>query len=115
MPPEPCFFLPASKYFLVRDHCVLYMARSTSGMASSFCSSSSSERTLPRMAVSGHSVTQSMQPVQFDGIYSGISGEILLKSRKVAVPAGTSERFQQYLAGNPRIYPVELHRLHGLR
>ena len=31
-------------------------------------SSSFSERTLPRIAVSGHSVTQSMQPVQFSGM-----------------------------------------------
>jgi hypothetical protein len=30
--------------------------------------------TLPRMAVSGHSVTQSMQPVQFSVMYLGISG-----------------------------------------
>ena len=44
------------------------------------------------MAVSGHSVTQSMQPVQFSVMYSGISGAMLLKSRRVAVPAGTSER-----------------------
>ena len=37
-------------------------------------SKSLSPSTLPRMAVSGQSVTQSMQPVQFSGMYSGISG-----------------------------------------
>ncbi len=51
------------------------------------------------MAVSGHSVTQSMQPVQLEGMYSGISGEMLLKSRRVAVPAGTSERARESSAG----------------
>ena len=51
------------------------------------------------MAVSGHSVTQSMQPVQFSVMYSGISGEMLLKSRSVAVPAGTSERARTRSAG----------------
>ena len=51
------------------------------------------------MAVSGHSVTQSMQPVQFSGMYSGISGAMLLKSRSVAVPAGTSERASDRSAG----------------
>src|SRR5262245_17888427 len=65
MPPELVFFLPASKYFLVRDHCLAYMSRSSAGRAASLACHSSSERTLPRMAVSGHSVTQSMQPVQF--------------------------------------------------
>ena len=49
--------------------------------------------------MSGHSVTQSMQPVQFSGMYSGISGEMLLKSRSVAVPAGTSERASERSAG----------------
>ena len=51
------------------------------------------------MAVSGHSVTQSMQPVQFSVMYSGISGEMLLKSRSVAVPAGTSERARRQVGG----------------
>ena len=68
-------------------------------MVCSFSSSSVSDSTLPRMAVSGHSVTQSMQPVQFSGMYSGISGAMLLKSRSVAVPAGTSERASDRSAG----------------
>ena len=42
----------------------------------SFGSSVASARTFPRMAVSGHCVTQSMQPVQFWGRYCGISGAI---------------------------------------
>jgi hypothetical protein len=37
-------------------------------MAASFRSTSGSESTLPRIAVSGHSVTQSMQPVQFSAM-----------------------------------------------
>ena len=37
-------------------------------------SHSSSPSTLPRMAVSGHSVTQSMQPVQFSGCIRGFPG-----------------------------------------
>ena len=49
--------------------------------------------------MSGHSVTQSMQPVQFYGMYSGISGEMLLKSRSVAVPAGMSERADGQVGG----------------
>ncbi len=54
------------------------------------------------MAVSGHSVTQSMQPVQFSVMYSGISGEMLLKSRSVAVPAGMSDRAVVRSAGRSR-------------
>ncbi len=77
------------------------MARSASGIAASFASHSSSDSTLPRIAVSGHSVTQSMQPVQFDGMYSGISGAMLLKSRSVDVPAGMSERAVDRSAGKP--------------
>src|SRR5271166_6034608 len=66
IPPGIPFFLPLSKYFLVRDHWVWNIARSAgSAMVWSFASSSGSERTLPRIAVSGHSVTQSIQPVQF--------------------------------------------------
>ena len=49
--------------------------------------------------MSGHSVTQSMQPVQFSVMYNGISGEMLLKSRSVAVPEGTSERARVKSAG----------------
>ncbi len=60
------------------------------------------------MAVSGHSVTQSMQPVQFSGMYSGISGEMLLKSRSVAVPAGTSERASDRSAGRSLLAPAFL-------
>src|SRR5271165_3747207 len=102
IPPDSPFFLGASKYFLVRDHWARNIARSAgSVIVASRSSSSVSESTLPKIAVSGHWVTQSMQPVQFSAIYRGISGAMLLKSRRVAVPAGISERASERSAGSP--------------
>ena len=40
------------------------------------CPSVAGSTTLPRMAVSGHSVTQSMHPTQFSVMNSGMSGAI---------------------------------------
>src|SRR5207237_1952937 len=48
--------------------------------------------TFPRIAVSGHSVTQSMHPTQLPAMNSGISGAMNEKSRGAPVPAGTTER-----------------------
>src|SRR5213078_2272959 len=48
--------------------------------------------TLPRIAVSGHSVTQSMHPTQLDEMNSGISGAMNEKSRGAPLPAGTTDR-----------------------
>ncbi len=55
---------------------------------------------LPRMAVSGHSVTQVMQPTHLSATSSGISGERYEKSRSAAVPGGIRLRATPTSAGS---------------